>query len=192
MISRLKGTIIFKTNNKIELAVGGLGYEVYFSPKDITEVLPDGEIEIFTYHHVAEDKNELYGFLKREDKQVFELLLSVSGIGPKTALNIFTVGGGEEILAAITKADVDFFRQVKGLGQKGAQRIIVDLKNKVGAVVDLDFSMVEGGNDLYQVLFGLGFTRGEIAPILGKIPDDLKTENEKIKWALKLLGRANR
>lgn len=188
MISYLKGKIIYKTGRKIEIDVQGVGYEVYFSPKDINKVLLNGEVEIFTYHHLAEDKNELYGFLKREDKQVFELLLQVSGVGPKTSLNIFSVGGGEEILAAIAKADVNFFRQVKGLGGKGSQRIIVDLKNKVGSLAELDLAGSESNEAIYQALLGLGFTAGEIRKVWGKIPSDLK-ENEQIKFALRLLGK---
>jgi len=192
MISFLQGTIIYKTSHKIEVLVNGLGYEIYFSPKDIPKVKLKDEVALFTHHHVAEDRNDLYGFLTREDKQVFEMLLSVSGIGPKTALNIFSIGGGEEIIKAITKADVDFFRQVKGLGNKGSQRIIVDLKNKVGSVTNLNFSAIDSGEIVFQALLDLGFTQDEVRKVLVKIPENLTSEDERLKSALKLLGRANR
>lgn len=189
MISFLSGKIIYKSTSKVEINVDGVGYEVYVSVGDLSKLTLDGEAEIFVYHHIAEDKNELYGFLDRRDKQVFEMLLTVSGIGPKTALNVFTVGSGEKIMSAISKADVNYFKQVKGLGGKGAQRIIVDLKNKVGAVADLDFNIETLDESVYEALLSLGFTRQETRRVMGKIPAELKTEDEKIKFCLRQLGK---
>ncbi len=189
MISRLSGKVSFKGTNKIEIEVNGVGYEVFISAGNLDKLKIDQEAEIFVYHHIAEDKNDLYGFLNRQDRLVFEMLIGVSGVGPKTAQNIFGIGNGEKILGAISKADVNFFKQVKGLGGKGAQRIIIDLKNKAGAVVDLDFDREGVDENIYQVLLNLGFTKNEARRALVKIPVELKAEDEKIKFALKELGK---
>lgn len=189
MISFLKGKIIYKSTSKVEMDVNGVGYEVFVSASDLSKININDEVKIFTYQQVAEDKNDLYGFLDRKDKQVFEMLLTVSGVGPKTALNIFGTCNGEKILTAISKADVNFFKQVKGLGGKGAQRIIIDLKSKVGSIGELDFNVESADETIYQALVNLGFTRYEARNVLAKIPSDLKTEDEKIKYALKQLGK---
>ncbi len=191
MISFLKGTIAFKGINKVEVEVNQIGYEIFVSSRDLAKLNLGEEKELFVFHHVAEDKNDFYGFLERTDKLVFEMLLSVSGIGPKTALSVFNVGDAQTILKAISKAEVNFFKQVKGLGGKGAQRIIVDLKSKAGSVIDLDFQTVAIDETVYEALLGLGFSPNEARKALGKLPSELKTENEKIKYALKQLGKKN-
>ena len=189
MISKLSGKVSFKGANRVEIEVQGIGYEVFVPPGNLDKLKIGAETEIFIYHHIAEDKNDLFGFLDRKDRAVFEMLIGVSGIGPKTAQNIFSIGSGEKILGAISKADVNFFKQVKGLGGKGAQRIIIDLKTKAGTVVDLDFNLESADEGIYEALLGLGFTRQEARKALGKMPSSLKTENEKIKFALKELGK---
>lgn len=189
MISFLSGEIIYKTANKVEIEVGGVGYEVFVSTGDLSNLKINEPAKIYTYHHVAEDKSELYGFLNRQDSLVFKMLLTVSGVGPKTALSVFSVGSGEKILLAISKADVNFFKQVKGLGGKGSQRIIVDLKNKVGSIADLDFNIETEDESVYEALLGLGFTKQEARKAMGKLPADLKTEDEKIKYCLRQLGK---
>lgn len=168
--------------------VNGVGYEVFVSASDLLKINTNDEVKIFTFQQVAEDKNDLYGFLDRKDKQVFEMLLTVSGVGPKTAQNIFSTGSGEKILAAISKADVNFFKQVKGLGGKGAQRIIIDLKGKVGSIGELDFNLEFADETICQALLSLGFTRQEVRSALGKMPPELKNEDEKIKFCLRKLG----
>lgn len=191
MISFLKGIIAFKGINKVEIEVNQIGYEVFVSSRDLAKLILGDQKEIFIFHHLAEDKNDFYGFLERKDKIVFDMLLSVSGIGPKTALSVFNVGSAEEILKAISRAEVNFFKQVKGLGGKGAQRIIVDLKTKAGSVIDLDFQTAAVDESVYEALLGLGFSPNEARKALAKLPEDLKTENDKIKYALKQLGKKN-
>jgi len=190
MISQVKGSVIHKNFNKVEIDVNGVGYEIFLSRDDLTKTKIDQKVILFTHHHVAENTNNLYGFLSRKDKRVFELLISVSGIGPKISIEIFSAGAGDRILRAISEADVEFFRQVKGLGKKGAQRIIVDLRQKVGAIKELDLTTDEGGNIvIYQALQGLGFKRVEIAQVLRKLPKTAKTEDEIIKFALKQFAK---
>lgn len=166
-----------------------MGYEIFIPANDLSKLNVGVNYEIFIYQHIEEDRNDLYGFLDRKDKIVFEMLLAVSGIGPKTALNVFIAGNGEKILSAISKAEVNFFKQVKGLGGKGAQRIIVDLRNKVGSVADLDFNLESADEGVCEALLGLGFSRQEVRNAMAKMPDKLKSEDEKIKYCLRQLGK---
>lgn len=186
MISYLAGKIMHLGQNKIEVLINNLGYEVFLPPNDLTKLALDQEIDLFIHQHLAEDKNQLFGFLNRRDKEVFELLLGVSGVGPKTALSVFAAGGGDRIVEAVQKSEVAFFQQIKGLGTKIAQRIIVDLKNRVGGLKDLDFRVE---NEVIQALRQLGFKNDEIRPVLTGLPADLTTEEEKIKFALKNLNK---
>lgn len=194
MIGSLRGKIIYRGLDRVEIDANGIGWEVIMPQNDLARIDAlrgkTTAAEIFVHHHVAEDRDELYGFLDRQDKEVFEMLLSVSGIGPKTATAIFSAGNGERIIRAIAEADVEFFRQVKGLGEKGAKRIIVDLKSKAGAVKDLDLekeTSAEGA--VYQALAGLGFRRQEIRETLKNLPRQLLTDEDKIKWALRQIGK---
>ncbi|MBL7159025.1 Holliday junction branch migration protein RuvA [Candidatus Microgenomates bacterium] len=190
MIGSLRGKIIYKNHRKIEIDVSGVGYEIFLSAHDLAKTKLDKEIEVFTFHHLAENTNTLYGFLSRTNKTVFEMLISVSGVGPKTAMEVFSAGDGERILRAVSEADVEFFQQVKGLGKKGAQRIIVDLKSKVGDIKELDLESGIGGREVvYQALQSLGFSRKEIVQSLRELPKDLESEDEIIKYALRRLGQ---
>ncbi|MFH1840586.1 MAG: Holliday junction branch migration protein RuvA [Candidatus Shapirobacteria bacterium] len=186
MISFLKGKIIFLGANKIDLLVNNIGYEVFLPAHKLVRLTLDQELEIFVYQYLTEDRNQLFGFLARRDKEVFELLIGVSGVGPKTALSIFAAGGGEQIIQAVQQASLVFFQQVKGLGTKTAQRIIVDLKNKAGGLKDLDF---QAQDEVVLALRGLGFRVEEIRAVLTQLPADLLTEEEKIKFALKNLSQ---
>jgi Holliday junction DNA helicase RuvA len=190
MIGSIRGKIIYKSRDRVEIETGGIGWEVFLSSQDLAKLSVGKEAELFIFHHVAETANDLYGFLSRKDKQVFALLLSVSGVGPKTAIEIFSAGNGERILRAVAEADVEFFRRVKGVGKKGAQRIIVDLKSKAGDIKELDLAQGRGGNDfVYQALRGLGFTQEEIAHSLRDLPEEIKSDSEIVKYALRQLAK---
>lgn len=191
MIGSIRGKIIHKAIDKIEVDTNGIGWEVFVSPKALTKIKINQEAELFTYHYVAEGTDVLYGFLSRQDKQVFKMLISVSGVGPRTAIEIFSAGNGERILKAVSEADVEFFKQVKGVGKKGAQRIIVDLKSKVGEAEELDLKAeAEDKKLVYQALENLGFKRKEIHQALKDLPKDIKEEEEEIvKFALRRLGK---
>lgn len=190
MISSLRGKVIYKGVDRIEIDANGVGWEVFLPRNELEKVTTDDELAVFTYHHLAEGVEALYGFLSRKDKRVFEMLISVSGVGPRTAIEIFSVGNGDRILRAVSEADVEFFRQSKGIGRKGAQRIIVDLKPKAGDIKELDLEEGIGGNEIiYQALQSLGFNRKEISRVLRNLPEDLQSENAIVKYALRRLGK---
>jgi Holliday junction DNA helicase RuvA len=189
MIGSLRGQVIYKSREAVEIDISGLGYQVFLPTKELDKVKVGEDVELFTYHHLSENADDLYGFLDRESKQVFAMLISVASVGPKTALSILSIGSGERITKAIAEADVEYFKQVKGIGSKVAQRIIVDLKAAIGSVKELDLEEEGGQNEaVYQALQGLGFKRQEIRRALTDLPDEIETDNDKIKYALKQLS----
>jgi Holliday junction DNA helicase RuvA len=191
MIGLLKGKIELLKRPFVIIDVNGVGYKVLV-PETIYAKLSLGEsVKIFTYTYVREDALDLFGFLEAEDLGLFESLLTVSGVGPKTALNIFSFGERKEIIEAIIKGDVTFFTSVPRLGTKNAQKIIIELKNKMGSSADLDLSgkdLLENA-EVVQALKNFGFSVGEAQKAVREIKQvDLTTE-DKIRLALKSLSR---
>ncbi|MBU1931779.1 Holliday junction branch migration protein RuvA [Patescibacteria group bacterium] len=184
MIGYLKGTTIAKEDNNLLILVQGVGYQVNV-PNFVWQACQLNQPqELLIYTHVKEDEISLYGFLNPTDKQMFTSLITVSGIGPKIALAIIShARGANKIIRAIQEADVDYFTTVKGLGKKGAQRLIVDLKPKLGSLKELEFE-TEQDLDLVEALKGLGFSSPEIKKAIKGIKEDLPLE-EKIRLALK-------
>jgi holliday junction DNA helicase RuvA len=191
MIGYLKGEVFFKEVNYIILDVNGVGYKVIGS-RDVLEKAHKGSpLEIFIYTHVREDNISLFGFLEAADLKLFENLISVSGIGPKTAMNIFSIGDRSQIVSAIITADTSFFKSVPRLGQKNAQKIIIELKNKFGSTTDLDLSGedMSGSEEAITALKGFGFTTKEIHDAIRNVKKDGQKITETIKLALKYLGK---
>lgn len=186
MIGYLKGTLLSRHDPHILINVSGVGYKVYAAADVLTHHVGD-EVEIFVHTHVREDALELYGFANEGSLSLFELLISVNGVGPKTAINVFAVGTRDEILKAIRSADTDFFTNVPRLGKKNAQKIIIELKNKLGSTEDID--LAEDGDDVVQALMGFGFSKDEAREAARSVGENGKTTAEKIKLALKYVGK---
>jgi Holliday junction DNA helicase RuvA len=191
MIGFLKGKVELLKRPFVIIDVNDVGYKVLV-PETIYAKLSLGEtLKIFTYTYVREDALDLFGFLEAEDLGLFENLLTVSGVGPKTALNIFSFGERKDIIEAIIKGDVTFFTSVPRLGTKNAQKIIIELKNKMGSSADLDLSgkdLLENA-EVVQALKDFGFSVGEAQKAVREIKQVGLTTEEKIRLALKTLGR---
>lgn len=183
MISSISGKIKFIKNNWLIVETGGVGYQV-FVPRQKRKT---GEsADFFIHHHIREDSSDLYGFKTYEELEMFEMLISVSGVGPKMALAILANNSPEKIKNAIIKNDFDIFSATSGVGKKIASKIIVELKNKVTNLDNLDLSQFDQEkSDLILALEGLGFKKEEIQNGLKKLPTPLSTIDEKIKWFLK-------
>lgn len=191
MISSLRGKVTKIWGNNVEIEVGGVGYEVYQCRGALqcarTDQLRVGEeIKIPVYLAVSENEWRLFGFRSEEEKDIFKLLITVSGVGPKTAAQILGLAKTEEVVKAIGEADVDFFKKIKGVGLKTAQRIIVDLKSKIGGLGELnlkdDLPLVE--DDVVLSLKQLGFEKKEIEKVIKSIPKELVTIEERLEWCL--------
>jgi Holliday junction DNA helicase RuvA len=191
MIGFLSGKIEVLKRPFVIIDVNGVGYRVLVSDSVYAKLEKDEKLKLFTYTYVRDDALELFGFLDIEDLTLFENLITVSGIGPKTALNIFSFGERKNITEAIIKGDVSFFTSVPRLGTKNAQKIIIELKNKMGAENDLDLSgkdFIESA-EVIQALKSFGFSTSEAQSALREIKTQGLSLDEKVKLALKNMGK---
>lgn len=193
MISSLKGKINRIWGNNCELEVNGVGYLLWMGKNFLKKHNVGEELTVATYMAVSENDINLFGFEDWEEVDLFKMLISVSGVGPKTAAGILSSfaeasegRGVETIVKAIGNADVEFFQKIKGIGKKTAQRIIIDLKSKIGGLGELDLSKEEkmADDDLVLSLKQLGFERKEIDKVTSKLPKELETTEEKLSWCL--------
>lgn len=191
MIGLLKGILELRDDPYIIVDVNGVGYKVLVSSYVLSKAHVGDSIKVFTYTHVREDALELYGFLEPQDLKLFEYLIGVSGVGPKTAINIFSFGTRSDIIEAIVKGNVSFFTAVPRLGKKNAQKVIIELKGKFGSKNDLDLSQgdMAANDEVMEALKSFGFTQAEIFNALKNITEDNLTSSQKIKLALRHLGK---
>ena len=191
MIGFLKGKVEFVDGLSIILDVNGVGYRVLVPSKIFLNAKIKEELKLFIYTHVREDTLDLFGFADLSDLKLFQQLISVSGVGPKTALSIFSFGERDSIIEAIIKGDVDFFTVVPRLGRKNAQKIIIELKGKLGSLEELDLSGQTDGvsSEVLAVLKSFGFTSKESQDALRAVGKNAETTEEKIRLALKYLGK---
>ena len=191
MIGMLKGEVVIRDGNYLLVDVNGVGYRVLASSAVLAKAPTNSKVTLFIYTHVREDAISLFGFLDALDLKLFENLISVSGIGPKTAMNIFSIGKRENITQAIITGDVSFFTGVPRLGKKNAQKIIIELKSKFGSIEELDLSKsdVKENAEVIAALKNFGFSNKEVLEAVKSIKTDGKTTEEKIRLALKELGK---
>ncbi|MBR6532299.1 Holliday junction branch migration protein RuvA [Candidatus Saccharibacteria bacterium] len=190
MIAHIKGQIAEKFNNSVIVDVHGVGYEITLTALDYDNVKLGDEIKFYTYHSIRENAEELYGFSSLAAKKLFELLISVQGIGPKAAIAILGLAQPEEVRNAIANADAAFVSKASGVGKKSAERVIVDLRDKVG--IPSHYGATEivstpGKNEpdeALDALIALGFPLKEATAALEKVDKTLSVE-ERIKLALK-------
>ncbi len=189
MIGSLNGAVVIRDDPFLIVDVAGVGYKVHASQDVLSSIPQDSKVKVFTYTHVREDILELYGFLKYSDLKLFESLINVSGVGPKTAIGIFSIGSSDQIKQAIFEGNVAFFTSVPRLGSKNAQKIIIELKNKIGGgEIDLTNGSISSRSEVSIALKTFGFTASEINEAVRNIDGSLSIENQ-IKAALKNLGR---
>lgn len=179
MIGYLRGKVLKIGEAKLIIDCNGVGYSV--AVKEMVHSLHD-EVSLWIHTYVKEDVLALYGFAEEEELYLFEKLLGISGVGPKVALQVLKAGTPRAIEAAIREADVDFFTAVPGIGKKGAQRIIVELKGKIGKDLNLVDSPTR--EDALKGLINLGYLKTEAMEALKKVDRNLPAE-EQIKLALK-------
>lgn len=184
MIGKLTG-ILDTTTIPAIMEVADVGYAVQV-PQTVKST--GAKQTLYIHTHVREDALDLFGFPTHDDLLLFKLLITVSGIGPRTALLVMDKGN-ESIERAIRESDVDFFTTIPRLGKKNAQKVIIELKSKIGSFRDLDLKDESGeGSDLVNALVSMGFARKEVHAVIPKIDTTLPVE-QKIRAALKLLGK---
>lgn len=191
MISYLEGKILNKNEKFFVVDVSGVGYKI-FSHSGILEKIPENgqNVKIWTHLYVREDSMDLYGFLSKEELEFFEILISISGIGPRSALGILEVAPVSSLKQAIVSEDETFFTKVSGIGRKTAQRLILELKSKLAKTVILE----KGGSfkemgDAFEALVALGYRQSDVRRVLNELPKEMKSAEAKVKETLKRLGR---
>jgi holliday junction DNA helicase RuvA len=187
MIAYLQGKLIGKTENYVVIQAGGIGYKV-FAPGNILEKDINTEVELHTYLQVREDAMNLFGFLSRTELVTFELLISVSGVGPKVALSILSGSDPSYIQNAIIAQDTAVFTSISGVGRKIAERIIVELKEKVGSLPILGSITGTSAGELITALETLGYSQREIKEALANI-NRADSVEEQLRQALKILSK---
>jgi holliday junction DNA helicase RuvA len=200
MISQLTGILDSLEQNSVIIDVNGIGYKVYLPTSAMHKLPKVGEkVKIYTHHIVREDVDDLYGFTSKEERNLFETLLSVSGIGPKTAAGILSKIRMEDLVIAIAKGSVDLITSVPGIGLKTAQKLVIELKEKVAKAYSISAGETTKGipgenpliGDATSALMALGYTAREARDAVMKAGIDMgkvKTVEEVIKLSLKGLS----
>lgn len=191
MIATLEGKVSEKLGELVVLDVGGVGYGLLVTTEDYGKLSTSERARVYVYEHIRESSHDLFGFTSLETKELFELLLSVNGVGPKMALSILSIGNVSAVRSAIAGGDTKFIQQASGVGKRVAERVVVDLKDKVGLEgVDLAGSRMlqtEGvlrQDDAVEALVALGYTPYDAAKALHGMDESLSVE-DRVKRVLK-------
>ncbi len=190
MIAHVIGTVAEKFNGSLIVDVNGVGYEVAVALGEFESASLDESIKLYTYHHIREQSQELFGFSSLAAKKLFELLITVQGVGPKAALAILSLGDGENVRNAIANSDSAFIQKATGVGKKTAERVVVDLSDKVGlpthygrkdapVQAELDTS-----DEALEALMALGYTLADATKALEGVDVNLPTAR-RVTEALK-------
>ncbi len=185
MIGSLRGKIALKTDKFLIVETGGVGYKIAVSPDVISKLKLNEEAFLWIHTHVREDALDLYGFLAREDLGFFEMLLGVSGIGPRSALAILGVASLETLRKAVGSGDTSYLTKISGIGRKTAEKIVIELRDKLD---EEDGSSLQGELDALEALKSLGYSQNQARDALKKV-SAIDTSG-KVREALKILGNA--
>lgn len=189
MIAKIKGSIEYMKDGFAVVDVNGVGYKIFLTAYTFGRIAGSGTVDLFIHTHVKEDAIDLYGFLTMEELDMFELLISISGVGPKSGLGILTVASPGTIKTAILNEDSSILTKVSGVGKKTAERVILELKNKVGGI---SVSEQEGAvidSDAIEALVTMGYSVSDAREALKMVPPETKDMGQRITMALRNLGK---
>lgn len=190
MIAHVSGVVAEKFNSSLIVDVHGVGYEVAVAALDYDSALLNEPIKLFTYHHIREQSQELFGFASLAAKKLFELLITVQGVGPKAALAILSLGESETVRNAIANSDAAFITKASGVGKKTAERVVVDLSDKVGMPIVYNTTptgavqTMNHNDEALEALMALGYNLNDATRALEGVSTDLSTA-ERVTQALK-------
>ena len=189
MIAKIKGKLEYLKDNYAVVDVSGVGYKIHLTAYAFGKLAGQEQVELFVHTHVREDAIDLYGFLTREELDMFELLISITGVGPKSGLGILTVATPKTIKTAILNEDSSILTKVSGVGKKTAERVILELKNKIADMPESEKAGTVSDADAIEALTSMGYTITEARDALKLVPPDVKDVGQRVKAALKNLGR---
>lgn len=192
MIARLKGDIIFRGEKFVVIEAGGIGYRVFVLP-ETRRVLAKQEkepAEIWTHLHVREDAQELYGFLHYQELEFFERLIQISGVGPRSAMNVLAAAPLDTLRKAIAAGDASHLTRVSGIGRRTAEKIIIELRDSLGKGAGHEAGSAElrEEEDIFDALAALGYAARESREVMQKISPETVGREARLKEALRLLG----
>lgn len=187
MIGYLEGTVLTQEEKSCVLLVRGVGYKIFPSPNAQASLIIGKEASLWIHTVVRQDAFELFGFTSQDEQEFFEELISVSGVGPRGALGILGLGAAKDLRTAIANNDVHYLTKVSGIGKKTAEKIVVELKDKLAAQADVSFVSQSSHSELIDALQSLGYSLSDIRPVLNQVGDG--ETGEKLKNALKLLAK---
>jgi Holliday junction DNA helicase RuvA len=187
MIASLTGTVQALHDSSLVLQVGGIGYKVAVLKELLSRTKAGTELALQTHLAVREDALDLYGFIHAEELKLFEQLLTVSGIGPKSALAILDIASVETLRSAIGTGNAAYLTNVSGIGKKTAEKIVLELKDKVGKGASLP--PLKGDEEALEAMRSLGYSAAEARDVLRMVPPEIEGGSARLKEALKLLGK---
>jgi Holliday junction DNA helicase RuvA len=187
MIGYISGKIIDKSEGFLILETGGVGYKVFVTGTTLEKVSVSGATALWTHLAVRENSQDLFGFERKDELEFFELLISISGIGPRTALSILNVANIETLKQAVATENSAHLTKVAGIGRKTAEKIVLELRDKLGGIYSPEGNLTEEG-DALEALTSLGYNPREARDALREVPSDTMGTSEKVKRALKILS----
>lgn len=196
MIAKIRGNIDYIRDNYVVVDVAGVGYKIFVTLYTLGKIaissekkIEKSEISFFIHTYVREDTLALYGFLEVEELEMFELLINISGIGPKAALGILSIADAKTVKTAVLNEDATILTKVSGVGKKTAERVILELKNKISDLPIFEKNQISSDSDALEALVAMGYSNFEARESLKLIANDIKDVGEKVKAALKILGK---
>lgn len=188
MIALLQGKIELKTDKFVILNVGGVGYKVFCTGAALGKIADQKEIKLFIHLYPRENLLDLYGFLSFEELEFFEMLISISGIGPKAGLAVLSIASLKDLKASIASGQVSLLTKVSGIGKKTAERVILELGSKI-LVPGQAVSKLMADDEAIDALVSLGYTNRQAREALRQVSGKVKGTTNRIKEALKILGK---
>ncbi|HSW91985.1 MAG TPA: Holliday junction branch migration protein RuvA [Candidatus Saccharimonadales bacterium] len=190
MIAHVSGIVAEKFNSSVIVDVHGVGYEVAVALGDFEQALVGEQMKFYTHHHIREQSQELFGFTSLAAKKLFEMLITVQGVGPKAALAILSLGDSETVRNAIANGDAAFITKATGVGKRIAERVVVDLTDKVGLVIRTNVSdtgvsqQLAHTDEALEALMALGYNLNDATRALEGVSMELSTA-DRVTQALK-------
>lgn len=188
MIRHIRGPVLHARTGELTIEVGGLGYRVFVMPDVPSRYTLGKECRLWIYHAIREDVSDLYGFETEDELLMYELLLAVPGIGPKSALAILALAPIGKLRQAIAKGDAEYLTTVSGVGKKTAQKIVLELKDKIGMSDDPSYGIGADG-DVMEALRALGYSADETRKVIAHLSNDIEGTSARVREALKLLSQ---
>ncbi len=185
MMITLSGIVTHKGDGYAVVETGGVGYQVHMNKPSLQALRQSAEAKLWTHEYLREDSRELYGFATEQEHRLFLRLLAISGVGPKMAMNILSLGSVKDIETKIEHVDVDWLTRVPGVGKKTAQKIVLELKGKL--VVSGESG--DGNEEVLAALVNLGYNRDKAREALSTVGGDGKGVEDQLRAALRELGR---